>query len=181
MRRTIAPALALALGVVACTTAQQPGPSREETVIRSFQARVEAIDHEARLVTLLDASGEKLVFRADEGVRNLAQVKPGDVLAGDLVENLLIEARAATETEKAAPASLVEALAAAQPGQKPAGLFVRQVKELFTIAGGTLRDTDGQLHFVKARDPAVLDRLRVGDTVVVTYTQALRLQVLPGS
>jgi hypothetical protein len=48
--------------------------------------------------------------------------------------------------------------------------------------GGELRDAEGQLHFVKARDPSLLDRLRVGDTVVVTYTEALRLQVVtPGS
>jgi hypothetical protein len=187
MRRSLA--LALGLGLVACNTVQQPGPSREETVFSSFQARVEAVDPETRLVTLVNLAGEELVFHADPGVRNLAQVKVGDVLTGELVESLLIEARPATEAEKAAPASVVEAAAGARPGQKPAGLFVRQAKEVFTIAeideaagGGTLRDPDGNLQFVKARDPKVLEQLRVGDTVVVTYTEALRLQVVtPGS
>jgi hypothetical protein len=182
-------ALALAFTLVACASAQQPGPSREETVVSSFQARVAAVDHATRVVTLVDVSGNSLSFRADEGVRNLDQVRVGDVLAGDLVETMLIEARAATEQEKAAPASAVMAAAGAERGQKPAGVFVRQVKALFTIAeidkaagGGTLRDAEGGLHFVKARDPKVLDRLHVGDNVVVTYTEALRLQVVtPGS
>ena len=179
--------LALALG--ACATEQQPGPSREETVVRSFQARVEAIDHQTRVVTLVNATGEKVTFHADEAVRNLDQVKVGDVLVGEIEQTLLLEARPATEEERRAPAVVAEAAARAQPGERPAGVFVRQVRALFTIAeidkaagGGTLRDAEGQLQFVKARDPAVLDRLRVGDNVVVTYTEALRLQVVsPGA
>jgi hypothetical protein len=175
--------------VLACATGQQPGPSREETAVRSFRARVGAIDHATRVVTLVNEVGDKLTFRADEGVQNLGQVKVGDVLQGELVEKLLVEARAATEEEKRTPVSIAEAGVRAEPGEKPAGLYVRELKSVFTVAsidkaagGGELRDASGNLHFVKARDPAVLDRLRVDDTVVVTYTEALRLQVVaPGS
>jgi hypothetical protein len=181
-------ALLGALSLMACATAQQPGPAREETVVRTFQARVAAVDQETRVVTLVNEAGDTLVFRADQGVRNLAQVKPGDVFVGELVENLLIEARPATAEEQASPASMAAAAAGAELGQKPAGLFVRQIKAVLTIAsidkaagGGELRDAEGNLQFVKARDPKVLDRLKVGDTVVVTYTQALRLEILPGS
>ena len=182
-------ALLCLLLLAACASGQQPGPSREETAVRSFRARVEAIDHATRRVTLVDEAGDKLIFRADEGVRNLDQVKVGDELQGDLVEKLLIEARAATEDEKVAPVQVVEGLVRAEPGEKPAGLFVRELKSVFTVAsidvaagGGELRDANGELHFVKARNPAVLERLKVGDTVVVTYTEALRLQVVaPGS
>jgi len=181
--------LLCALLLSACATDQQPGPSREEAVVTAFRARVEAIDHATRVVTLVNETGEKLTFRADEGVRNLGQVKVGDVLEGELVEALLIEARAATDEEKSAPVSMAEAGVRAEPGQKPAGVFVRELKAVFTVAeidkaagGGTLRDAEGDLHFVKARDPRVLDRLKVGDTVVVTYTEALRLEVVtPGS
>jgi hypothetical protein len=179
------------LGVLllsACATGQ-PGPSREETAVRSLRARVAAIDHATRRVTLVSAAGEKLIFRADEGVRNLEQVKVGNELQGDLVEKLLIEARPATAEGKAAPVQVVEGLVRAEPGEKPGGLFVRELKPVFTVAsidkaagGGELRDANGQLQFVKARDPAVLDRLKVGDTIVVTYTEALRLVVVaPGS
>ena len=175
--------------LLSCATSQQAGPSREETAVRSFRARVGAIDPATRMVTLVSDAGDKLIFRADEGVRNLEQVKVGDELQGDLVEKLLIEARPATEAEQAAPVQVTEGLVRAEPGEKPAGLFVRELKSVFTVAsidsaagGGELRDANGELHFVKARDPAVLERLRVGDTVVVTYTEALRLQVVaPGS
>jgi hypothetical protein len=76
-------------------------------------------------------------------------------------------------------------VATAEPGQKPASLFVRQAKAVYTIesvdkaaGGGTLRDAAGGGHSVKARDPAVLDRVKVGDTVVVTLTEAIRIEVL---
>jgi hypothetical protein len=182
-------ALLCILLLSACASGQRPAGSREETAVRSFRARVAAIDHATRVVTLENEVGDKLIFRADEGVRNLDQVKVGDELEGDLVEKLLIEARAATDEERAAPVQVAEGGLRAQPGEKPAGLYVRELKSVFTVAsideaagGGELRDANGKLHFVKARDPAVLDRLKVGDTIVVTYTEALRLQVVaPGS
>ena len=187
MLRSIA--LLCVLVLSACATGQHAAGSREETAVRSFRARVGAIDHATRVVTLVDDSGNKLTFRADEGVRNLGQVKVGDVVQGALVEKLLVEARAATEQERQAPVQVAEAGVRSEPGEKPAGLFMRELKTLFTVAsideaagGGELRDAGGQLHFVKARDPAVLERLKVGDTVVVTYTEALRLEVVaPGS
>jgi hypothetical protein len=181
-------AFALVFVLAACTTSQEPGPSREETAVRAFRARVAAIDPATRVVSLENEAGDRLVFRADDGVRNLEQVRVGDELRGELVETLLIEARPATEEEKRAPVSLTEAGVRAKPGEKPAGLFVRQLESVFTVAsldeaagGGELRDAAGRLHFVKARDPRVLERLAVGDTVVVTYTEALRLEVVaPG-
>ena len=62
---------------------------------------------------------------------------------------------------------------------------MRQIKALYTIesidkaaGGGTLRDAAGRSHFVKVRDPAVLDRVKVGDPVIVTLTEALHLEVV---
>jgi hypothetical protein len=151
----------------------------------SVRARVADVDLETRLVTLVNVGGEKWTFRADEAVRNLPQVRVGDEVVGERIESLAIEVREPTPEEQSAPASLGEALAAAQPGQRPAGLYVRQLRELFTIAeidraagGGMLRDPAGELRFVKVRDPSVLDRVKVGDTVVVTYSEALRLEVV---
>ena len=175
----------LALACFACATSNEPKLSREDTQVTSFRARVDAIDQQTRVVSLVDAQGNRTRFRADEAVRNLPQVKVGDQVVGKLVESLAIEVRPATAEEKAAPASSSGLAAAAEPGQKPAGLFVRQAKALYTIesidkaaGGGMLRDADGDSHFVKVRDPAVLDRVKVGDTVVVTVTEALRIEVL---
>ena len=170
---------------LACATSHEPKVSREESQVTSFRARVEAIDQQTRVVTLVDADGNRTTFRADEAVRNLPQVRVGDVVVGELMESVAVEVRPATAEEKAAPASIAALAAGAEPGQKPAGLFARQVKALYTIesidkaaGGGTLRDAEGGSHFVKVRDPSVLDRVKVGDPVVVTLTEALRIEVI---
>lgn len=176
---------ALAFAFLACASSNEPKLSREETQLRTFRARVEAVDQQTRVVTLVDAAGNRATFRADEAVRNLPQVAVGDELVGEVMESLAIEVRKATAEEMANPESIAEMAAGAEPGQKPAGLFVRQAKALYTIeaidkpaGGGTLRDSLGKSHFVKARDPSVLDRVKVGDTVVVTLTEALRIEVM---
>jgi hypothetical protein len=183
MRRALA--LVFAVGLAACATSDQPKVSREDTQIAEFRARVAAVDQQSRVVTLVDAAGNKTTFRADEAVKNLPQVRVGDEVVGQLMEKLAVEVRAATAEEKANPTSIAELATVAEPGQKPAGLFVRQAKALYTIdsidkpaGGGSLRDASGRSHFVKVRDPAVLDRVKVGDTVVVTLTEALRIEVL---
>lgn len=183
MLRSIA--FGLALACFACATSNEPVVAREETAVETFRARVEAVDPTTRVVTLVDAEGDKVTFRADEAVQNLAQVNPGDEVVGQLMESLAIEVRPATKEEKATPDSITEAAARAEPGQKPAGLFVRQVKALYTISsvdkaagGGILVDADGDSHFVKVRDPSVLDKVKAGDSVIVTLTEALRVEVI---
>lgn len=180
MRRALA--LGFVLGFLACSS---PGPVREETHVTTFRARVEAVDQLTRIVTLVNDAGNRTTFRADEAVVNLPQVKVGDVVVGELMESLAIEVRKPTDAEKAAPNSITEVAAGAEPGARPAGVYARQQKALFTIAsidkargGGELRDSTGQLHFVKVRDPAVLERVKVGETVVVTVTESVRLEVV---
>lgn len=157
---------------------------REDTAILEIRARVSAIDHAKRLVTLRSDSGEEATFEADAGVRNLAQVKVGDELVGALAESLVLELREPTAEEAAAGASILEVVAKAEPGRRPAGEYVRQIRAVLTVesidkqAGtATLRGPLGNLRTIAARDPANLDRVRVGNPVVATYTEALRLEV----
>jgi hypothetical protein len=183
MRRALAFVSIIALA--ACASSSQPTLSREETQTATLEARVEAVDPQTRVVTLVDAAGHRTHFRADEAVKNLPQVRVGDRVVGVRVQSLLIEVREATPEEETTPESVDALAATAEPGQKPAGLWLRQIKALYTIesidkarGGGMLRDARGQSHFVKARDPAVLDRVDVGDTVVVTLTEGLSLEVV---
>jgi hypothetical protein len=43
----------------------------------------------------------------------------------------------------------------------------------------TLTDLDGGVLSVKARDPRNLDKVKVGDPVVLTYTEAMAILVEP--
>ena len=162
---------------------------REETQVVSVRAEVIAVDQAKRLVTIRTASGEEATFYADAAVKNLPQVKVGDELVGELGESVVLELREPTPEELEAGTSVLDVVATAEPGEKPAGVFVRQIQALLTVdaidkAAGTatLRGPAGNTHTIPARDRRNLDRVKVGDTVVATYTQALRLEVVaPGA
>jgi len=157
---------------------------REDVAVAQFTARVAAIDHAKRLVTLVDESGGEATFHADEGVRNLQQVKVGDEVIGTVAESVVLELREPTAAELEAGASVLEVVARAEPGQRPAGQYTRQIRAVLVVdaidkkAGtATLRGPLGNTRTIKARDPANLDRVKVGDSVVATYTEALSLEV----
>jgi hypothetical protein len=185
MRLAIVIALA---GLAGCAGSGGPDERaplrREEVEVVSFEARVKAVDLETRRVTLTDGSGEEAVFHADEAVKNLPQVRVGDEVVGQLTESVVLEVRPATAEEQAAGASILEVNATAPPGDKPAGRFVRQIVAVLTIefidaeAGtATLRGPAGNTRVVPVRDRRHLERVKVGDTVVATYTEALSLKV----
>jgi hypothetical protein len=182
--------LLITAALVACASGgQQPGPTRKDTQVTTVRARVSAVDQQKRLVTLVTPDGKQMTLQADAAVKNLPQVKVGDDVVGQLVQQLAIEVRAATPEEMAAPATVAEAVAVADPGEKPAGRYVRQVQAVLTVdaidkqAGTvTVHGADGEPFVAKARDPKNLERMKVGDTVVVTYTEALTLAVVaPGT
>jgi hypothetical protein len=185
----VAVALAACAGSGGSDGSQAQPLRREETQVVSVRARVTAVDLATRRVTIQDASGGEATFYADEAVKNLPQVKVGDELVGELAQSVVLELRAPTQAEIDAGTEILDVVATAEPGQRPAGLFVRQIRALLTVdaidkqAGtATLRGPAGNALAVPARDPRNLDRVRVGDTVVATYTEALRLEVVaPGT
>jgi hypothetical protein len=178
--------LGIAIALMACASDSGPKASREETQVTTLRYRVAEVDQATRMVTLVDGSGAKTRFRADERVKNLPQVKVGDQVVATLVETTAVEVRKALPDDQKTPGTAAALVATAEPGEKPAGLYLGQIQGVYTIesidkarGGGTLRDANGETAFVKARDPSILDRVKVGDTVVVTITQGLSLEVLP--
>jgi hypothetical protein len=183
---------ALVLGTVAALACAGSGgaPSSEaplrrtETQAAVVQVTVKAVDLAKRLVTITDASGAEATFYADEAVKNLPQVRVGDELVGEFVQSIVLEVREPTPEERETGPSILEVFASAEPGAKPAGLYVREIRAVLTIeaidkqAGtGTLRGPAGNTRVVPVRDRRNLDRVKVGDTVVATYTESLRLEV----
>jgi hypothetical protein len=157
---------------------------KEASAVVAIHARVKAIDQPKRLVTLTDDSGGEASFYADEAVKNFAQVKVGDEVVGKLAESVVVEVREPTPEEAAEGASILDVAARAEPGARPAGLFVRQITAVLVIEAidkaastATLRGPAGNAHVVAVRNPANLDRVAVGDSVVATYTEALALEV----
>lgn len=181
--------LAVLFALVGCAGSGPAGEKeplrRELTEVVAVRARVVAIDAEKRLVTLADESGGEAVFYADPAVKNLPQVRVGDELVGELAEALVLELRQPTDAEREAGPSILEVSAVAEPGQKPAGYFARRIQAVLFVesldpAAGTasIRGPAGNVRVVPVRDPRNFERVKAGDSVVATYLELLRLEVV---
>ena len=72
----------------------------------------------------------------------------------------------------------------AEPGQKPGGAVGKRVTftatiEAIDLAKGTvtLKGPQGRSETIKARNPANLKKVKVGDLVDISYTEAVAIKV----
>ncbi len=184
--------LALASGCstpeVAATPAAAPAAApRGEAVVATIEvtATVTAINHETRAVTLKKEDGTEVSFVASEDVQNLPQVQVGDVLHVVYAEALAYEVRKGGTA--AAPMTAV-AGGAAELGQRPAGALARQTTATVAIIAidpqvpsVTFQGPAGNTRTIKVLHPEKLEGVRVGDTVDVTFTEALAIKVVEAS
>ena len=153
-----------------------------EAVVASANvtATVIQIDQKTREVTLKAADGQEYSFVAGDAVKNLAQVKKGDLVTAVYTEALAYEVKKGGK----AGAETAAAAAAAQPGAKPAGVVAQQTTVTVTITAidpktpsVTFKGPAGNSRTVKVLHPERLQGVAVGDTVEITYTEALAVKV----
>ena len=146
-----------------------------------IKATVEAVNLDAREITLKGPKGRLLTLRVEERVRNLPQVQAGDEVIVRYHESVGLEVH---RTETGDATAFEETTAGADPGLKPASGAARQ----FTIAAYvegvspkektlTLKRPDGNLVDLYVRDLNLLESLTAGDNVVATYTEAAAVSI----
>jgi len=172
-------------GLLACSSEpeQEPAPLYESSKEVSTVATVEAVDLEARKITLKGPQGNTITCDVDERVQNLPQVKPGD-----MVTLTYHEAAAIQVVKKAEHEEDDVVIDRAPAGEKPGGKITRQVSRTAEIvsldkARGTvtLRGTDDAMTTVHVRKPERLAGLKVGDLLRITYSEAVAVSVQPAA
>jgi hypothetical protein len=194
-------AAALVLGAIAgCSTTKSPQPrepvataktTKDEGTIRreeaiSVEATVTAINQKTRMVTLRESDGHEDTFRVDERVKNLPQVRKGDVVTATYYR--AIAARIMKPGEANPSVTAGGGLETAPLGQKPAGVDARTVQITATVTKidrakqeVTLRGPQGKSVVVAVKDPANLEKVKKGDLVEITYTEAVAISVAKAS
>lgn len=190
MKRQLAVLLLMVLvGAFACAATadkqaaqDQQLPSLQESGTATITATVQAVDLKKRTVTLKGPEGNVVTIKVDDSVKNLPQVKVGDQVVAQYYEAIAVEVMRPGEAPGGASAK--EAVATAKPGEKPAGVVVNTVTVTTTIENinkknqtVTLKGPQGNTEVVKVRNPQNLEKVKVGDEVVITYTQALAISV----
>jgi len=177
---------AIALNVPAqesTPTASKP-LSVERSLLVTVTAKVVAIDQDKREVTLKGPLGNVTTFVVDERVKRLKEVKVGDEVTADYYVSLAGELRAPTQEEKDHPLTIIAGGARAPKGSSPTGGALRAFKVVATVIGldlptqsVTLEGPRGNSGSIRAENVERLKQLRLGDTVVVTYTEALAISL----
>ena len=157
-------------------------PSWKTSSLVEETATVEAVDQSTRMVTLKGPKGNSVTFKASDEVRNLAQVKVGDEVKFAYYESLAVRVLKKGEAFPAAGESA--AMSRAKPGEKPGGVVGKEVTVNATITAidkaaktATLKGEDGKSVTVTPRDPKNLEKVKVGDRLVLTYTEAVAVKV----
>ncbi|HTO75892.1 MAG TPA: hypothetical protein VMQ61_07435 [Thermoanaerobaculia bacterium] len=183
-RMVASAAAVLCLASVALSQAPASSP-KGEVVVGSVDvtATVVKIDQKTRLVTLKADDGEEYTFVASADVANLDQVKKGDRVTATYTEALAYEVKQVGKTG----AEMSAAAAVAPRGAKPAGAVAEQTTVTVKVAAintkapsVTFKGPEGK-RTVKVKDPSKLEGVKVGDTVQITYVEAVGIKVAKAS
>jgi pimeloyl-CoA synthetase len=160
-------------------------PSFSASQSQMVTARVEAINHETREVTVLRADGETISFTASDEARNLDQVAVDDIIVAQYVSSISIEVIANDGMQ--AGALGLTTLERTEKGEMPGIAAVDTEVVVYTVVDINLEANtfkleagDGTVEEFSARDPDNLRRAEVGDLVVTTVTEAVAISVEPG-
>jgi hypothetical protein len=174
--------LALSVTAIAQPDSKQYNIGEQKLVSVTATATVQAMNLETREVTFKGELGNEFSLTIDPSVKRLNEVKVGDQIVVNYNTSLAAELRAPTEEEKASPLSVTEEVVKSKGAPGVSGS--RVVKALVTIEGldrttssVTIKGPRGNSSTVRVKDTSVLDRLQLGDTVFIVYTEAVGLSV----
>lgn len=164
-----------------CADAEpQKDLSIEKSGTVSVTATVKAVDLETRMVTLQALDGTTFTIHAGKEVVNLPQVKAGDVVVAVYSEALAVRMAKPGEVR----ADISQEMGRAKPGSKPGAYEVIETTVTAKIEDinkarqtASLRMPDGDVLTVKVMDPANLEKVRMGDTIVITYREAFAVSL----
>lgn len=161
-------------------SSSQPGKASAEQIV-DVTAMIVGIDRTTRDITLRGPKGNWVVVTAGPEVKNFDQMNVGDQVHARYSEALVLELKkgndlAVTRTEE-------KSAQGATPGAQPHGVAGRRITVVADVIGvdrttKTVTLKGPQLTVdVKVEDPDQLRRIKKGDQVYATYTQALAMVV----
>jgi Cu/Ag efflux protein CusF len=147
-------------------------------------ATVTAVDVATRKVTLKGKKGKEETITVSPDVKNLDQVKVGDLVVVSFSQGVVLS-MAAPGAKPVEPTATATGAAAA-PGEKPAADVKATIKGTVTVAAidmktriVTLVGPEGRKFKVAAGKEIPLEKVKVGDKVNAEYTEAVAIAVEP--
>jgi Cu/Ag efflux protein CusF len=176
--------------LVACSkkapqSSDQPAePLVSSSEVESTVAKVEAVDLKARKVTLSSLQGDLFIIHVGKEAVNLPQVKKGDMV--DITYGRELKVWMAAPGDVVNEQSTV--VVRAKPGSKPQGMGVTETNVTAKILAldktnelAKLELANGKVVTVKVENPENLNKVKVGDTLGISYLEVVDIAVRKGS
>jgi len=156
----------------------------ERTLVKQISAQITAIDTKTRDITLEGPLGNTITLNAGEAVQRFDEFAVGDLVQASYAESIVGELRAPTETELETPWVELDGATRAEADMLPAAGVGRVIRAVCTIEGlnrasgaVTVKDPHGLYHVIPDVDPVNIEKMKIGDTLVITYSQAVALSL----
>lgn len=158
----------------------QDGGTREKWSLISLQGTVKEIKPETREVTLSDGEGGLLTIAAGDSVERFGEIAVGDLVTLEYWAYLMAEFRQPTPEEVNEPLQLVAEAGKTPEGVDPGAVVGAMVKAVVTIEIlnrpnmlATVRGPRGNYVTIPMEDPSLIEKLHVGQVVILTYAEAV--------
>ena len=148
----------------------------------SMEATILEIDQESRHVTLEGPTGDVISITVPEDIQRLKDFAVGDKIAATYMASLSGELREPTEDELAEPWIELDAAAIAEADMDPGAIAGRAIQAVCTIEGMNrvtntvmVLDPKGKYHVITDVAAEKMEGVTLGQTSVLTYTEAMAL------
>jgi hypothetical protein len=186
MKRVLA-AAAIALLSTHITAAEKPKAAAVAVAETETVVELVSLDRSSRTATVKGPTGGTLTFIVPAEAQNLDRVKPGDLFKVRYVEAMAL----ALSKGGSASASAGQTVALAPKGGTPGGTIVN-TKEIRTVITSLDRKNrtisvqgplKNEMTLKVADEVRSFDEMAVGDTISLTYTEAVVMQMIsqPGT
>ena len=169
----MAAAAAMVLGTLAPLAAQTKTVTGEQSTIT---ASVEAIDHGNRTVTLKGPKGNYVTIDVPAGVQRFDSIKVGDKLTATYYENLVLNVQKAGSAPKDSAEAALTRSTSSKPGVTAAKqrTITAEISAIdMKVPSISFKGPNGWAYSSKVEDKDALSKVKVGDKVDITWTEAL--------
>ncbi len=181
MKRFVVGIMAAAVASVAGTASAQVRTISSE--MRTETGVVEAIEVSTRTVTLKKPDGTFVQTVAGPDIKRFAEVKVGDKVNARYYENVVVRLKRPGESEAPSATKATTGSDQALPG----GTRAKQLQITATISAIDMKmpsvsftGPNGWKYTSKVQDVEALGKVKVGDKVEITWTEALLVSIEPG-
>ncbi|HLV40526.1 hypothetical protein [Xanthomarina sp.] len=157
---------------------------KEKWELVETQGTITAINKETRDISIIGTNGELLTVTASDDVKRFNDIEVGDVVTFSFYKYMKAEFRQPTEEELENPLIVLTEGAKAPNNMKPGAVLGAIVQAVVTIQVINLpfmyvniEGPNGNFTSIHMEDKELIQKLHVGQVVILTYAEAMAIDL----